>query len=245
MKIIRSVLPLTVILIASTFASAQIPDKFTNLQLLPKDISRQDLLNQMRTFSFSLGARCDDCHVAKAPGAVTRDFASDAKDLKKTARAMMRMVEALNRDYISKVEPATSTRVECATCHHGLLKPRTLQAVLNEELEKKGLASALALYKDLRKKYYGGGQYDFSETSVNQLTESLLATHKAKEAAAFMELNAEVNTLTEWGRSLSATSHQANGETAKAITDFQKIVDANPNDAWAKKQLEQLKSGKN
>jgi hypothetical protein len=32
-------------------------------------------------------------------------------------------------------------------------------------------------------------------------------------------------------------AHKANGETDKAIVDFQKIVDANPNDVWAKGQL--------
>ncbi len=231
-------------LLTLPFASAQIPDKFTNLQVLPKDISKQELTSRMRIFSFSLGARCEDCHADKAPGSELRDFASDAKDTKKKAREMMRMVEALNKDYVAKLQPATSTRVDCATCHHGVMKPRSLQAVLSEELEKKDLASALALYKDLRKKYYGGAQYDFSETSVNQLTESLLAAHKTKEAAAFMELNDQSTTLTGWGRSLIAMSHQANGETDKAIADFQKIVDGNPNDAWAKKQLEQLKGGK-
>lgn len=164
--------------------------------------------------------------------------------MKKTARLMMRMVEAMNREYLGKLEPASSKRVECITCHHGLSKPRTLETALMEELEKKDLASALALYRSLRKEYYGGAQYDFSEVSLNLLTESLQAKKKFKEAAAFMELNAEVNTLTGWGRSLLEMAHAASGDTTKAMEDFQKIVDANPKDAWAKKQLEELKAAK-
>src|SRR5262249_19017992 len=118
------------------------------------------------------------------------------------------------------------------------------QAVLREELERKDLVSTIALYRKLRKLYYGGGQYDFTETSLNLLAESLGRQGKTKEAAAIMELNAENATLTGWGKNLLAMAHQANGETDKAIADFEKIVDANPNDAWAKGQLEELKKTK-
>jgi tetratricopeptide (TPR) repeat protein len=226
---------LPVLLLTAT-AAAQIPDHFTNLQVLRKDIPKQELTSFMRGFVFSLGVRCVNCHDVA-------DYASDAKETKRKARAMMRMVEAVNRDTIAKLEPATANRIDCATCHHGLDKPRALQSVLAEELEKKDLASTISLYRDLRKRYYGGAQYDFSETSLNLLVEGLGAK-KTKEAAAFMELNAELNPLTAWGKSLLAMAHRANGDTDKAIADFQAIVEANPNDSWAKQQLEALKSGK-
>lgn len=236
-------LPLTLLFALMTAAicvSAQVPDKFTNLQVLPKDIPKPELMNLMRSFSFSLGARCVSCHVGKDNGSLDgMDFAADDKDTKKTARDMLRMVAKINADYIPK-----SARVECVTCHRGISKPRTLQAALSEELEKKDLAAAIALYRDLRKQYYGGAQYDFSETSLNLLAESLGRQHKVKEAAAFMELNAENTALTRWGKNLLAMAHRANGETAKATADFQKIVDENPNDAWAKQQLTELKSPK-
>jgi thioredoxin reductase len=46
----------------------QIPDKFTNLKVLPKDISKQELQSTMRGFAFALGVRCEHCHVEeKAP----------------------------------------------------------------------------------------------------------------------------------------------------------------------------------
>jgi hypothetical protein len=35
-------------------------------------------------------------------------------------------------------------------------------------------------------------------------------------------------------------SHVANKETEKAKADYQKILELNPQDAWAKKQLEEL-----
>ena len=233
------------VLVLAVAGEAQIPEKFTNLQVLPKDISRQELATVMRGFSFSLGARCVTCHVGPdSPTLEGVDFAADEKETKKAARAMLRMVAVINRDYVGKLDQPSSVRVECVTCHRGLSKPRTLQAVLAEELEKKDLQAAIALYRDLKKQYYGGAQYDFSETSLNLLTETLFRQQKNKEAAALMELNAGTNDLSRWGKNLLAMAHRANGETEKAIADFQKIVESNPNDSWARQQLEELKKGK-
>jgi hypothetical protein len=47
-------------------ALAQVPDKFTNLQVFPKDISSKELISTMRGFCFSLGVRCEYCHAGKA-----------------------------------------------------------------------------------------------------------------------------------------------------------------------------------
>jgi Flp pilus assembly protein TadD len=61
---------------------------------------------------------------------------------------------------------------------------------------------------------------------------------------AIMELNVEVNTPPSgWTYSLLAMSHMANKEVDKAKADYKKILELNPRDEWAKKQLEQL-SGK-
>jgi len=38
-------------------AKAQVPEKFTNLQYFEKTIQRDDLIQTMRGFSFSLGVR--------------------------------------------------------------------------------------------------------------------------------------------------------------------------------------------
>jgi hypothetical protein len=153
-------------------AAAQFPEKFTNLKVLPKDISRAELQTTMRGFAFALTVRCDHCHVEKAGGKkFEMDFAADDKEAKKTARVMLEMVAAINRDYISKVSKTPPIQVQCVTCHHGLTEPRTLNSVLAEAVEQKGIDSAVALYHDLRQKYYGSGQYDFGETSLNQLSE--------------------------------------------------------------------------
>jgi hypothetical protein len=223
-----------------------VPDKFTNLQTLPKNISREDLVQDMRGFAFALDANCDTCHVHKdAAHPDVMDFASDEKAAKRTARTMIRMTEDINRNYIDAGTTKPVTRVECFTCHRGAVNPRTLQAVLSEALAKDGTDSAVSLYRKLRKENYGNGQYDFSEKSLNLLSESLLRQKKAKEAAAMMELNAEVNApLSKWGYGCLALSHRANQETQKAELDFEKILELDPDNSWASDELKSIRSAR-
>jgi hypothetical protein len=238
-----------VLLISGTRTSAQFPDKFTNLKVLPKDISKHEMESTMRGFAFALGVRCDHCHVEKKTPEHGFDFAADNKDEKKTARIMLQMVDGINHDYISKVPkpPSVSvtTQVQCVTCHHGLTHPRTLTAVLAESLEKDGLEKTLALYGELRKKYYGSGQYDFGETSLNQLTEALLAKKENSNALAIMELNFSANHPdSAWSYHVLAQTHEANGQIDKAIADYRKVLELHPDDKWAQQQIDSLSKTK-
>ncbi|MGB6668830.1 MAG: c-type cytochrome [Candidatus Acidiferrum sp.] len=230
-----------------TGAQAQLPDKFTNLKVLPKDISKAELQSMMRGFAFALNVRCEHCHAEKPGGKkFEMDFAADDKEAKKTARLMIEMLATINRDYINKV-PTTSTPipVQCVTCHHGLTEPRTLNSVLAEAIDKKGIDSAVALYHDLRQKYYGSGQYDFGETSLNQLSESLLAQKKNKEAMAIMEMSFDSNHPDSvWSYHMLAMAHQANGQTDQAIADYRKVLELHPDDTWAKDQIASLSKDK-
>jgi hypothetical protein len=89
-----------------------------NLQVLPKDASRQDLLAAMRNFTQGLGVECNYCHV-------DRDFASDDKQQKKTARVMMQLVGHTNEMIAGGVAkaPADVVKVQCVTCHRGKAIP--------------------------------------------------------------------------------------------------------------------------
>src|SRR5919202_4175897 len=53
---------------ASAAAQMQIPEKFENLKVLPKDIPRDTLVQVMRTFAMSLGVRCTYCHATEPGG---------------------------------------------------------------------------------------------------------------------------------------------------------------------------------
>ena len=230
---------------SGTATLAQFPDKFTNLKVLPKDISKRDLESSMRGFAFALGVRCDHCHVEKKAPEKGFDFAADEKQEKKTARIMLQMVAGINHDYISKVPKtppdAATLQVQCVTCHRGLTQPRTLIAVLSESLEKDGLPKTLELYQELRQKYYGSGQYDFGETSLNQLTEALLAKKANADALAIMEMNFSANHPDSvWSYHMLAQTHEANGQTDKAVADYRKALELHPDDGWAKQEIDRL-----
>jgi hypothetical protein len=88
-----------------------------NLQVLPKDIPGPELVAMMRGFTQALGVQCGYCHVEQP----TRDFASDEKQAKKTARVMMQLVTHVNEMLATGVGKAAAdvTKVQCATCHRG------------------------------------------------------------------------------------------------------------------------------
>jgi hypothetical protein len=96
-----------------------------NLKILPADISRMQLLATMKFFSQSLGVRCTYCHVGTDGQPLsTFDFPSDAKEHKKTAREMMRMVQQIN-EKLPGITGAPDSKITCFTCHRGSTKPAT------------------------------------------------------------------------------------------------------------------------
>ena len=109
--------------------------RFTNLQVLPKDISKDALDTVMHHFTAALGVKCNYCHVFNQD---TRkmEFAKDDKPEKLIARKMMLMTIDINKNHFQqieesmdsgKVEEPTDTSavsymlryVTCYTCHHG------------------------------------------------------------------------------------------------------------------------------
>jgi hypothetical protein len=105
----------------------QIPEQFTNLHVLPKDVSRATLVPIMRQFCLDLNIRCQQCHVGEGDDLSTFNFASDDRPDKKTARLMMTMLRAINAEYLKDVgTPSTAPKVTCYTCHRGALKPLTV-----------------------------------------------------------------------------------------------------------------------
>lgn len=106
--------------------------QFHNLQVLPQNISRDQLINAMKRFTQALGVGCDYCH-APAPGAVPGaepelDFPSDAKPTKLAARTMLRMTHRINDDYVSTI-PDAHTVVTCWTCHRGEAQPAVVPSL--------------------------------------------------------------------------------------------------------------------
>ena len=105
---------------------------FHNLQVLPQNISREDLITTMRRFKQALGVECSHCHAAMPGNPAKLDFRSDAKPQKAAARIMIRMTNRINKDYVSHVFEAY-TRVSCWTCHRGKTQPDIAPSLPPEE----------------------------------------------------------------------------------------------------------------
>ncbi len=73
------------------------------------------LVPVMNFMSASLGVRCNYCHVNKEG---KWDFVTDEKPEKNTAREMIKMVVAVNKDNFKG-----NTEVSCYTCHRGRTRP--------------------------------------------------------------------------------------------------------------------------
>ena len=218
------------------------PTPPTNLQILPKDIPREQLLQTMQAFTQSLGVQCNYCHVQEGRGG-RNDMASDEKPAKKTARQMLIFARELNDKLPAVVGKAAAdtTRVGCMTCHRGVPIPKALTDVLNETVNSKGLDAAVAQYKDLRTKFYGGSAYDFSENGLITMATRAIAADRADNAIAWLNLNLEFYPKSSRTYQTLAQAYQRKNDKDAAIKALEKAVELDPNNNQAKQQLQQLK----
>jgi hypothetical protein len=106
--------------------------KPTNLKVLPKDLTGDQVMDIMHGWEGQLGSECDTCHTAdpvkKFPnGRPMLNFADDSKKEKETARLMLKMTMEIN-EKTSMVESThnnadAAKKVTCGTCHRGHLDP--------------------------------------------------------------------------------------------------------------------------
>ena len=98
-------------------------EQFKNIQVL-KGIPADQLIPSMQFITASLGVECDFCHVQGA-------FEKDDKKPKQTARKMMEMMFAINKDNFEG-----NREVTCNSCHRGSPKPQAIPAVMAEETKE-------------------------------------------------------------------------------------------------------------
>lgn len=232
---------LALILVTSTQVWTQIPEKFENLQVLPKDISQRDLINEMRSFARGLGVRCQHCHVGEGNDFTTYDFASDQKETKKTARVMLRMRNDINQKYLSQLAKTNTVEVNCVTCHHGQPEPLTLQQVLTEVISEDGIAAGIQKYHQLHQRYFGGFTYDFREPTLNHIGYTFLQNGKMDEAVEIFKLNAEMYPESFNVYDSLGEAYMKAGKKELAIANYEKSLELNKENDNAVKMLNELK----
>jgi tetratricopeptide (TPR) repeat protein len=214
----------------------------TNLQIIPKDTPREQVIATMTAFAGALGVQCNYCHVQEGRGG-RNDMAADEKPTKKAARGMMVLAREINTklpEAVGKSAEAT-TRVGCATCHRGLPIPKQIADIVTEAAASSGPAAGLAKYKELREKFYGSGSYDFSENSLLTAAQRAVAANRADDALAYLQANLEYNPQSPRSYLMMAQIHNAKGDKMSAIKALEKAIELDPTNAQAKAQLQQLK----
>jgi tetratricopeptide (TPR) repeat protein len=221
-------------------AGAQIPDKFTNLKVLPKNISKQDLIAVMRGFSMSLGVRCDHCHVDQDnPKKV--DFASDDKKPKEIARGMMRMVDEVNGKLIPKAGVEHPTQVMCVTCHRGVTDPQTLSAMIDSTIVKDGVPAGIQKYKETRDRYYGSGAYDFRPGQLSAVADWLAHSRSDVDGAiSVIQLSLQFDPNSAPTYATLGHLQEAKGDKNAAIASYKKSLEIDPDDPRVQQALKQV-----
>jgi tetratricopeptide (TPR) repeat protein len=222
-------------------AAAQMPQKFENLQVFPKDISSPQLIQRMREFSLSLAVRCEYCHEQKDAN-TPPNFASDARPAKQKAREMLRMVDAINGPMLAKlpVRAEPPVTVECATCHRGLAIPKTLQTSLFEITMEKGAAAAIERYRERRRDQLETGRWNFGEWETNEVGRRLAEAGKLEDAIAIFEMNAEFHPKSASIDFSLGELHVKRGDREKAMKRFQMALEKEPKNPMIQRRLKEL-----
>jgi Photosynthetic reaction centre cytochrome C subunit len=104
----------------------------TNLKVLPRNLSGDQVHEIMEKWQGELGTRCKSCHSIDPKktgpdGKPGFNYADDSKEEKQTARKMYQMVQEINANTISKVN-GSGMEVTCGTCHRGHFGPEAFEA---------------------------------------------------------------------------------------------------------------------
>jgi hypothetical protein len=100
--------------------------RYTNLKVLPKDITHEQMDSVMHHYTASLNVKCNFCHVRTADNK-DWDWASDANKHKLITRQMITMTNDINKKNFDHTGGAitlsSQLAVTCYTCHHGAKEP--------------------------------------------------------------------------------------------------------------------------
>ena len=149
-------------------------EEFKNIQAL-KGIPAEQVIPSMQFISASLGVECEFCHVEHA-------FEKDDKKPKVTARKMINMMMAINKDNFEGHREVT-----CYSCHRGSTDPVSTPIITDEEPRRAA---------DEGKK---SGEAKVSLPAAEQLLDKYLAAVGGGEALQKITSRVEKGTLTMFG----------------------------------------------
>jgi hypothetical protein len=111
---------------SSTSTPVMLPGP-TNLKVLPKDTSLEDINKLMLRFTTELGVTCTHCHEQNEQ-TKQMEFASDGNPMKATARLMISMTNDINNKYLAQLgDRRYAQPITCGNCHQGQTMPPSFE----------------------------------------------------------------------------------------------------------------------
>jgi outer membrane lipoprotein-sorting protein len=163
----------------------------------------------MQMMAASLGVNCEFCHVQGKPEA-------DDKGAKKTARAMIAMTMAINKDNFRG-----QTQVSCYSCHRGSARPVAIPPVMDSDTPSRPTATAMAPMGNpgerptadaLLEKYVAavGGAEAMKKITSREMTGKILANGSERPITVLTKAPNKRITITDMGGSQSSTAYDGN-----------------------------------
>jgi hypothetical protein len=228
---------------AASMASAQLPDRPRNLQVLPKDLSTDSVFTLMLGVADALGVTCGACHPGgDNPTWATTNFTGDVTPMKATAREMFRLTDRLNVELLPPIvnRGAFAVPVTCATCHRGARRPVTIEDTIKTVLERQGADSAAAEYLRIRTRYAGRMTYDLTEFPLSEMGARLIEANRAADAASLLELDARLFPNSVGVSYRLGRAYEATGARQRATTQYRRTLELAPAHQQAQRRLRAL-----
>lgn len=112
------------------YESIEFNDGFKNLKVLPQNISKDSLMDLMKSYNKALGVKCNHCH--------SKDKSADDVYAKEITRHMIQMTNEINEKSFNPIGPEFTNAVDCATCHRGSTSPmKATKEFMSPTSEKK------------------------------------------------------------------------------------------------------------
>ncbi len=244
MKKVMLVIFVCSVIASTSFAQFNWNKKPMNLKVLPDTTSGETVRHIMIGFAQALGVRCSFCHDdSKGKEFSDIDFPSDAKPEKETAREMMKMMGAINNNFLSKLKKGDNdnvVQVKCITCHRGYHEPIELSALLTKTYQKSGLEASMERYNKLKEQYYGGYAFNFQQNSLDTFGKNLLDMGANNDALTVLKKNAEL--FPDWAGAYESLGdvNVKLGNKEEAIKDYKKAIQMNPRDRRVQDKLDNL-----
>jgi cytochrome c5 len=225
------------------------PDVFEdpkNLQVLPSDISADELRRTMVGFSGALNAKCSYCHMVDDGLTMPDpDYSDDAKWTKRVAREMLRMVADINGQ-VSNIEASPrqqKVEVACITCHRGQYRPVLILSALEEARGVGGIDAVITKYSELRERYYGNHTYDLRPSTLAGFARKVASEGDLDGSIELLNFANENFPNEERVLFALARVHQQRGSVDQAVNFLRRLVQQFPDSSFYARQLDLAENG--